>query len=360
MRKAAVVLLILLLAASAGCGGAAPPCQKYSYEFFGTFDTVVDIVGYAKSQAEFDGWAKKAEARFRTLDEQYDMYNSYPGINNIKTVNDNAGVAPVKVSPEVLSLVKFCLDWHARSPGVVNIALGPVLTIWHDFREKGLADPAGAALPPMEALTAASQRTDINKVLVDEKNGTVFLRDEGMSLDVGAEAKGYATELVAEELEAAGWQSFIINSGGNVRAVGKPLDGARSKWGVGIADPDDPGGDEAAGSLLDTAFVSDLSVVTSGDYQRYYTVGGKRYSHIIDPDTLMPAARFRAVTVVTKDSGEADYLSTTLFILPWDKGLEYLKGLGNAEALWVFPDGTVKATDGMRAMLKKMGGATAQ
>jgi FAD:protein FMN transferase len=359
-RAISLVLILLLLLCTAGCGGGKSAYQKYTYEFFGTFDTVIQIMGYSKSQAEFDGWTKKAEARFVELNKLYDMYHDYPGLDNIKTINDNAGKKPVKVAPDILKLVQFSRLWHDKSPGVVNIALGAVLSIWHDYREKGISDPANAALPPADALKAAAKHTDITKVIVDESAGTVYLSDPLMSLDLGAVAKGYATEVVAQELQGQGWQSFIINGGGNVRVVGKPEDGVRQKWGVGITDPNDPGTATTAGSLLDTAFVADKSVVTSGDYQRFYTVGGKNYNHIIDPGTLTSATNFRAVTIITQDSGEADYLSTTLFILPYDKGLDYIKSVGNAEALWIFPDGTMKATDGMKAMLKGMGGATSK
>lgn len=360
LKRAVAAFLILLLLAFAGCAGTNPAYHKYEYEFFGTFDTVIQIVGYTKTEAEFNGWAKKAEARFVELNRLYDMYNVYPGVSNIKTINDNAGKRPVQVSSEIIDLIRFSKDWNEKCPGVINIALGSVLSIWHDYREKGLADPANAALPPMNSLQAASAHTDIDKVLIDAGKGTVYLEDGAMSLDVGSVAKGYATEIVAQELNKQGFNSFIINSGGNVRAVGAPLDGVRKKWGVGITDPDNPGDEMKAGALMDTAFVADMAVTTAGDYQRYYTVGGKRYSHIIDPNTLMPATTFRAVTVAAKDSGVSDFLDTLLFILPYDKGLALVKSLGNVEALWVFPDGTLKATDGMKAMLKGLGGATSK
>lgn len=360
MKKTFISLLLLVtLLASSGCGGQKSTYQKYSYEFLNTFDTVIQIMGYAKSQEEFDQWAKKAEARFVELNELYDMYNDYEGVNNIKTVNDSAGKQPVAVASEIISLIQFSKDWHAKSPGMVNIAMGAPLSLWHDYRNAGLEHPDTATLPPMDKLKDAVKHTDINKVLVDEAKGTVYLEDPLMLLDVGATAKGYATELVARELAAQGWGSFIINGGGNVRTIGKPLDGVREKWGIGITDPNNPGTLTTGAQMIDTAFVADVSVVTSGDYQRFYTVEGKAYSHIIDPGTLMPANQFRSVTVVTQDSGLADYLSTTLFILPYDQGAAFIRSLGIAEALWIFPDGTTRATEGMKALLKNMGGASA-
>jgi thiamine biosynthesis lipoprotein len=177
-----------------------------------------------------------------------------------------------------------------------------------------------------------------------------------MSLDVGAIAKGYSTEIIAEEVQGMGFISGIISGGGNVRAFGKPLDGIRNKWGIGIQDPNQPATVPDSG-VLDTVYVTDESVVTSGDYQRFYTVDGKAYNHIIDPATLFPADHYRAVTILCKDSGEADFMSTTAFILPFDESYALVESFG-IDALWVMPDGTIKTTPGMKKVMQKMGGAT--
>jgi len=156
-----------------------------------------------------------------------------------------------------------------------------------------------------------------------------------------------------------GFTSFIVSSGGNVRTVGAPRDGVRNKWSIGIQDPDGnalvPNGDN-----LDIVYVNDASVVTSGDYQRYYVVDNKRIHHLIDPTTLMPANYYRAVTVVTLDSGVADFLSTTAFLLPYEKSRALIESLDGVEALWIMPDGSMKATEGMKKSLKNMGGASAK
>ena len=163
-------------------------------------------------------------------------------------------------------------------------------------------------------------------------------------------AKGYAAQVVADELYADGLTSFLISAGGNVVAKDAPKDGARGSWGIGIqdpfADPDDPNS-----TSLDVVFV------TSGDYQRYYVVDGKPYHHIIDPATLMPAAYYRSVTVVCADSGEADYASTCLFTLPYEASRAMAEKLG-WKALWVFSDGSIEYTDSLLPQLRDRGGAT--
>lgn len=354
-----VLICILILAAViSGCGKRAPTgYTKYSYEFLGAFDTVIQIIGYSKSQDDFEAMAKSAETRFMELHRLFDIYNDYEGISNIKTINYNAGIKPVKVSREIIDLVLFAKEWHDKTGGVVNIAMGPVLEIWHEYREKGIENPDGATLPPVEKLREASEYCDISKVIVDEDAQTIFLADKNMSIDVGAVAKGFAVEIVANELMQQGYSSFLISAGGNVKVVGKPLDNTRSKWGIGILDPD---GDlqNREGSTVDTLYTDSGSVVTSGDYQRYYEVDGKRYHHLIDPETLMPASHYRSVTVYTENSAEADFMSTTLFLLPFDESRKLAMEMDGVEALWIFADGHIEATDGMKSMLKVMGGAS--
>lgn len=347
------ILLILALLLSA-CSWNRPVSEYtlYSDAMLDTFNTVITLVAYTKDEAEFESYFLQAQSRFIELHQQFDIYNNYPGINNVKTINDQAGIEPVPVSPELLDLVILAKDW-AQGGRRTNIALGPVLELWHQYRTDANYDPVNAQIPPLDALQAALEFSDIDDVVIDEEQGTIFLPHRRMSLDVGAFAKGYATELVATELEAAGLKSGAISSGGNIRTIGKPLDGKRERWGVGIFDPDSTLFSEDRD--LDMVYVNDASVVSSGDYQRYYYVGGERYHHLIDPTTLMPAAYYRAVTVVTPDSGLADLVSTELFLLPYNESRQLADSMPEIEALWVMPDGEVRITDGMKKILQSYG-----
>lgn len=351
--KVAVPVAVILLASTAFLvlRSLEPRYKKYTDSFFDTFDTVVTVVAYTKDKKEFDMYFQKIHSRFQELHRLYDIYNTYEGINNIKTINDNAGIKPVKVNKEIIDLILFAKDWYKRTGGKTNIAMGSVLRIWHDYRERGQDDPENAKLPPMEALLEAAKHTDIDKVIVDTENSTVYLADKDMSLDVGAVAKGYATEIVAREIAAAGLKSGMISSGGNIRTIGTPLDGRRERWSVGIHDPRKSIFSEED-SLLGIVYVGDgFSVATSGGYQRYYVVDDKVYHHLIDPKTLMPANYYLAVTVVAKDAGVADFMSTTLFLLPYDRSRSLAGSLDGVEAAWVMPDGRVEVTDGMKALM---------
>ncbi|MDR3238471.1 MAG: FAD:protein FMN transferase [Clostridiales bacterium] len=335
----------------AGCQKQSP-FLKFQAEFYDLFDTVSVITGYAETESEFNRYAQIIYDRLKELNRLYDIYHDYPGIQNVKTINDNAGAQPVPVPQEIADLLRESIDYYESSGHTVNIALGPVLRLWHDYRTAGISDPATAAAPPMSDLARANQNTHIENVLIDLSAQTVFLRDKGMSLDVGAVAKGYAVKLAVADAVRAGMTSAIINIGGNVQSVGKPLGGARDQWGVGIQDPSKPA--QGSENILDTIYINDMSVVTSGNYQRFYEVDGKIYSHIIDPERLMPAERYSAVTVAHPDAGVADMLSTALYILPLGDGQVLSKKYG-AEALWIMQDGSLEATEGYKAMSKYFG-----
>ena len=355
MKKNIFIIIIGILIGSilVGCE-KGPEYTKYSDSFFDTFDTITQIVGYTQTEEEFKGYVDNIHTRMSDLHKLYDKYNNYEGINNIKTINDNAGKEPVKVDKEIIDLIVFSKEMYEKTGKETNIAMGAVLKIWSEYRDKAEFDPDNAKIPPMERLVEANKHTDLNKVIVDIENSTVFLEDSLMSLDVGAVAKGYATEIVTQEIEQAGFKSWIISAGGNVRTIGKPLDDIRERWGIGLQNPDSFI-DNTESSVLETVFVNDASVVSSGDYQRFYMVGDKVVHHLIDPKTLMPGDYYRAVTLITAHSGEADFLSTTAFLLPLEDSKDLVESLEGVEAMWVLKDGTIEATDGMKEIMKSQG-----
>lgn len=255
-------------------------------------------------------------------------------------------------------MILFSKEMYEKH-GVTNIAMGSVLKIWSEYRDEAEANPEDAKIPPMGDLTKANEHTDIEKVIIDVENSTIYLEDPLMSLDVGAVAKGYATELVAKEIEAAGFTSGIISAGGNVRTIGKPLDNIRERWGIGIQNPQKII-DNSVNNVLETIFINDGSVVSSGNYQRFYIVDDKIIHHLIDPSTLMPGDYYSAVSVVTPDSGEADFYSTTAFLLPYEESRAFVESLEEVEALWVFKDGTVEVTEGMEKIMKSYGATGAK
>ena len=350
MKKVlAIAISLCLVLSMTGCGQTAKEKTRYQAEFLDLFDTMTQIVGYSDDKALFSEQVNFVYDNLKDMHQLYDIYNDYEGVNNIKTINDNAGKAPVKVDQKIIDLLKFSKEVYNFSGGEVNVAFGSVLKIWHDYREAGMENPDRAALPPMDLLKAANKHININNVIIDEKNSTVYLSDPKMRLDVGAIAKGYATERVSQMLKDK-WPgiSILLSVGGNVKAIGMKETGKETiPWNVGITDPKDQS------AMLMTLNVSDMSMVTSGDYQRYYTVNGKNYNHIIDPQTLYPATHCHAVTIVVADSGLADGLSTAAFIMPLEQAKALIKSKG-AEAVFVMNDGTLEYTSGFKAFILKM------
>ncbi len=311
----------------------------FTASFLDVFDTKTDIVGYSDSKQEFSQQVEKIKEKLVYYNNLYDIYNDYDNINNIKTINDNAGIKPVKVDTQIINLLKYCKDIYQKTDKQVNVAMGSVLSIWHDYREEGSENPDNAKLPPMEELMEASKHTNIDDIIIDEANSTVYLKDPEMSLDVGSIGKGYAVQRVVEYAKEIGITDMLISVGGNVCAIGQKDDG--SKWRLGIQNPDL----ESEETYSKKVEIKDACIVTSGDYQRYYTVDNVKYCHIIDPDTLMPANYFSSVSIITKDSGLADALSTSVYNMPFEEGLEFINNFDGVEAMWIFEDGSIKYSD---------------
>ena len=332
----ACVLLIGVFAAcsspdtSVAAGNETSDYERFREMFFDVFDTLTVVVGYAQSQEAFHYFSiDDIREELYRLHRLFDIFNEYHGVNNIRTINDNAGIAPVEVDSAIIELLQLSVEAYYISDGLVNIAIGPVTNIWREAIAEGL-------VPDMEDLIAANMYTDINNLIIDEEMGTVFLRHEAMSLDVGSIAKGFAIELAAQAAIAAGFESFSLTVGGDVRVAEGPRGGGRDTWGIGVSNP-------AGGDRLGAVFTTNTSVFSSGDYLRYFMADGQRFHHIIDPRTLMPATAHRMATVIYPDGGMADILSLVAFILDTYEAKEFLENFG-AEAIWMRQDGTVVTT----------------
>ena len=339
MKRILIFGLCLALLLS-GCSLSQPRLAKYSATFLTLFDTVTTVVGFAESEEAFTAQAQQIHDALLEYHQLFDIYNTYEGLNNLKTLNDAAGKAPVTVDGRIIALLKDCKTYYSLTGGTVNAAMGSVLALWHEARSDGIDDPMNAYLPDAQALLDAGEHRDMDAIVIDEAASTVYLSDPDMGLDVGAIAKGWALERVCENAP----EGLLISVGGNIRATG-PKDSKGTPWVVGVQDPDDNS------KNLRTLNVTGGSVVTSGDYQRRYWVGETSYHHIIDPDTLYPGTLWRSVTIVCPDSGLADALSTALFLLPLEEGMALLSSCG-AEAMWVGRDGACHYSSGFEAIIR--------
>ena len=341
---AVLLLLCLPLGTLSSCEfGLKRQYTDYSFDYF---DTVTSVIGYEANRNAFDGTFERILDKLEYYHRLYDIYHSYEGINNLYILNRDKGSAenPIKVAPEIIDLLEFAKDCYTKTDGYVNIAMGSVLSLWHDQRVFAKNNPDLAKLPDPEALAAAAEHTDISKIVINKADSTVYLADSEMKLDVGAIAKGYAVERVAEMLEAEGKSGYVLNVGGNVRTVGTMKDG--SPWPVGIENPDKS---DTNNPYVATLALAGEALVTSGTAQRYYVVNGQSYHHIIDKDTLYPAEGYLSVSIVSPDSGLADALSTALFCMSIEEGRTVLARFPEVSVVWVRSDGSREYSDGFLA-----------
>ena len=341
MNKKILSIFLICVGILTGCATKQPAAKQYQATFLDMFDTVTSIVGYAESEEEFQEKIQPIHDQLLEYHQLFDIYENYDGINNLKTINDQAGIAPVEVDEKIIELLLDCREFYDVTDGKVNAAMGSVLSLWHEARDDGRNDPQNAKLPDADALKEAAEHISFEEVVIDEEKNTVFIQDSKVSLDVGAIAKGWATQKVTEQIS----EGMLISVGGNVCASG-PKDAEGSPWVVGIENPDQKKDD-----YLHTVYVRTGCVVTSGDYQRVYVVDGKSYHHIVDPETLYPSEYWRAVTVVGEDSGVADMLSTALFLLPLEEGQRLLERYG-AEALWVDMEENILYSPGFKDLIR--------
>jgi len=342
MLKRTVSLLLVLLLLS-GCSGSVIRKEQSIYEatFLTLFDTVTVIKGPAESEQAFSELSQSIYGELEYYHQLFDIYHDYEGLNNLKTVNDMAGIAPVPVDRAMIDLLTDCRSYYEMTGGKVNIAMGGVLKLWHEARTDALDHPDRASIPPMEALEVAADHSSFDAVIVDEEASTVYISDPNVRLDVGAVAKGWAAQRIAEKAP----KGMLFGLGGNVCATG-PKTASGTPWVIGIRDPDG-----TADQYLHTLYVTGGSYVTSGDYQRAYMVDGVLYHHIIDPETLMPSRYWRSVTIVCDDSGLADALSTALFLMDREAGQQLLDICG-AMALWVDEEGNIFYSPGFEEIIR--------
>lgn len=336
MKKTAILLLALITVLSAlGCAKKESAPKKETY--FEFFDTVSVIYSYADdSDAEFEENCTDVRAILEKYHKLFNIYYEYAGINNLCTINRKAYIEPVTVDAELIDFLLYAKELYTLTNGEMNIAMGAVTRLWHDERE--LAEDGEGKLPDHDKLVRVSEFTDINSIVIDREASTVFFTSDAVRIDVGALGKGYATEKAAQHLEEKGVSGYVLDIGRNIRCIGEKPSG--EGWRIGIANPD-----KTQSSYIKTLMLTDISCVTSGNYERFYTVDGKRYHHIIDKDTLMPSEHFTLVNVICKDSGLADALSTALFCMPREDGEKIARAVG-AEVLWLTPSGEIFITEG--------------
>lgn len=295
------------------------------------FDTPVTFKTTC-SEEQFNDYLSIIKSTYGECNELFDAFNTYDGKTSLKTVNEKAHDQPVTVDEKVIEVLNDSIKAHQVNPKF-DVSQGKLTFLW-----KQAFDSGENKLPDAQAIAASINPDSMNAVVVEDN--TISLTDQQAALDFGAIAKGYTTQLCADRLQEAGLEYGFLNAGGNVVLIGEKPDG--EDWKVGIQNPDE------SDSLLLFTTRKPTCLVTSGDYQRYMMVDGKRYSHIIDPDTGYPAAFMRSVTVIHDDSAYCDAMSTALFCMPVEEGLQLCKEM-NLEAVFITDKGSLDLTPSLQS-----------
>lgn len=273
----------------------------------------------------------KAFEKLRELDKITDLRTEG---SEIYEINQNAGIAPVKVSDEIFALIKSGIEYSEASDGLFDITVEPLTSLWNI----GFDD---ARKPAQEEIDEVLPLIDYNKVELNEEEKTVFLKEEGMGLDLGAIAKGYFTDLVAQFFSENGVTTAIIDLGGNLYVMGNHPSGR--EWSVGIQDPD-----ANRGKTVGRIFTTNKSIVTSGIYERVLEVDGEKYHHLLNPFDGYPFENELAgVSIISDKSIDGDGLSTGVYGKGLEEGMEFVETLDGIEAVFVTKDKKVYVTSGL-------------
>lgn len=294
----------------------------YSKDFF-YMDTYINVKLYCDSRSIADDIFNGIDSIYRDYHMLTDRYNSYDGVNNLYYINNNSSGKDIELDSRLYNLIEYSLDF-GRGNDLFDINLGGVIDVWKGYRD------SGSGVPSLNELKRANKKDDI--VLL----GNNLIKNNSINIDLGAVSKGYASKVVSEYLESHGIKYYIINAGGNV-VLGDSYN--KDYYKVGIQSPNEDGG------VIGVVKGKNVSVVTSGGYERNYVYNGKLYHHIISPVTLFPPNYMKSVTVVTFDSALADMLSTTLFLMDIESGIEFLKDY-DAAAIWVDNDNNIIKSEG--------------
>ncbi|NTU42893.1 MAG: FAD:protein FMN transferase [Nitrospirales bacterium] len=323
-----VALLLILFCLS---------CSKGERIHKETRPSLYTIVTVTVSSASEEQASKAISSAFKEMERVAALLNYYSPESEISQINKNAGIRPVKISPETLELMDKAVFAAKATDGAFDVTMGPVIRLW-DFRKK--------ELPDGEKLKEGLSRVGYSHIIIDRDNSKVFLDRKGMEINLGGIMKGYLADKGVEALKKEGIRAGIIAIGGDIRAFGKKPDG--EAWRVGIQNPRQK---SSSDEIIATIGLSDMAISTAGDYEKSFEKDGKRYHHILDPKTGYPAYGCRSVTVIARDGVIADGIDTGLFIVGPQRAMEIMKEIG-LEGVVIDDRGSIGITEGIKKIIQ--------
>ncbi len=294
------------------------------------------IMGTIVSQRIYGKNAEKAAVKVveRLKEIEESMTVNAPG-GEINKLNENSGKSKVILSSDSYHVLKTGVKYSVLTDGAFDVTIGPLVKLWGIYSEH-------PRIPAQAEIERVKELVDYRDIIFNEANRGVMLKKAGQMADLGGIAKGFGGDEAIRIYRDWGIKSAYVNLGGNIVALGNKPDG--SKWRVGIQDPRG-----LQGAYIAIIPVADKTVVTSGDYERYFEEGGVRYHHILDPRSGYPArTKLISSTIIADKSIDADALSTSVFVMGLDKGMEFVEGIKGVEALFVDENRKIYVTDGLR------------
>jgi thiamine biosynthesis lipoprotein len=328
-------LLALLLSALSGCVGV-PAGQELAVvtRVQMQMGTLVKITAVARSESVAQA---AATAGFTEIHRIEELLSTWIPTSELSRVNASAGVVPVSVSPETMTVVQGAIQVAEMTDGGFNIAIGPAVDAWNVIE--------GRYIPTKSELEALLPLVNLTSVQVDVRAQTIFLEKVGTRIDVGGIGKGYAADQAVMAMKKAGALAGVVALSGDIKTFGQ-LPGGR-KFPVGIQHP------RKEGEVLVFIDLEDEAISTAGDYERFFERDGVRYHHILDPKTLQPARNCQSATVIAREGIWADGLDTGIFVMGVESGMSLVESLPGIEAIIVDHEGSVHVSSGLRDRIRK-------
>jgi thiamine biosynthesis lipoprotein len=317
-----------------GCTGfptqSEPVVVKRAQMHMGTLVTITSV---ARSEAAAQAAATAGFSEIHRLEQ---LLSTWIPTSELSRVNTSAGVKPVHVSPETLTVVQRAIQVAEMTDGGFNIAIGPAVDAWSVIE--------GRRIPTESELEALRPLVDLQAIHIDEREQTIYLGKTGMRIDVGGIGKGYAADQAVDALRSAGAIAGVVALSGDIKTFGRSPGG--KMFPVGIQHP------RKDGSVLAWIDLQDEAISTAGDYERFFEREGVRYHHILDPRTLQPARSCQSVTVIAREGVWADGLDTGIFVMGPERGMELVEQLPDVEAIIVDAEGRLLVSSGLKQRIR--------
>ena len=324
---ASVGLLLIVTLYIFGCNRRVESDSGYRL-VMGTFANL-------KTIAKDPRTAKKCvETAFAELKKVDKLMSDYKSDSEISEVNRDAFKRAVKVSKSTFEVLQKSAEFSRLSEGAFDITIAPLTELWHSAFEVN-------SVPSEAELAVARSKVGYEKLFLDANEMTVRFAVEGMKLDLGGIAKGYAIDRAIEAMQAGGAVGGMVDVGGDIRCFGKPPRGKKT-WRIGLENPAEPKGSDqilsaGAGTILLILKLNNAAIATSGGYHRFVLVEGKKYSHIMDRDTGASAQGMSSVTIISQNAINADALATAVSVMGPEKGLALIEKTPQTEAILITP-----------------------